>query len=159
MPNNTYNDYGTPFTRAEAYLAQIAQNTGGDGSAEGIGNTYNDYGTPLTRAEALLATIMENTAGGGGGGSGGGVLVCHVDTQTYALDHTWQEIYDADFAIVKLPDEETEDYISNLPVILVYEANSGSYRVEALAKAGQSSIQFIAFDSDSKTGYPVINMG
>lgn len=35
-----------------------------------------------------------NQGSGGGGGSGGGVLALHVDTQTGALDKTWQEIYD-----------------------------------------------------------------
>lgn len=32
--------------------------------------------------------------GGGGGGGSGGVLALHVNTQTGALDKTWQEIYD-----------------------------------------------------------------
>lgn len=36
--------------------------------------------------------------GGGGGSSGGGVLVVHDVDGT--LDKTWQEIHDADFAVV-----------------------------------------------------------
>ena len=32
--------------------------------------------------------------GGGGGAGGGGVLALHFNTQTGALDKTWQEIYD-----------------------------------------------------------------
>ena len=39
---------------------------------------------------------------GGGGSSGGGVLVVHDIVGT--LDKTWQEIHDADFAVLKRPD-------------------------------------------------------
>lgn len=33
--------------------------------------------------------------GSGGGSSGGGVLVVHMDSDTGTLDKTWQEIHDA----------------------------------------------------------------
>lgn len=36
-----------------------------------------------------------------GGSTGGGVLVVNVDAENHVLDKTWQEIADADFAVIK----------------------------------------------------------
>ena len=48
--------------------------------------------------------VMESTSAlvdeMNGGSSSGGILVVNLDTTTDTLDHTWQEIYDSDVAIV-----------------------------------------------------------
>ena len=49
-----------------------------------------------------VIALIKAFGGGGGGSSGGGVLVIHetVSGNTHTLDKTWQEIHDADFAVV-----------------------------------------------------------
>ena len=70
-----------PETRLERFLSAAA-------GMDGI-----PLDEPETRIERYLYKIAQ-----GGGGSGGGVLVVHDVEGT--LDKTWQEIYDADFAVV-----------------------------------------------------------
>lgn len=69
-----------PITRKETFLAKA-------------GGQDVTTPTPVTREEYFLNEIAK-----GGGGSGGGVLV--VTDTNGTLDKTWQEIYDADFAVV-----------------------------------------------------------
>lgn len=49
-----------------------------------------------------VIALIKAFGGGGGGSSGSGVLVVHetVSGGTHTLDKTWQEIHDADFAVV-----------------------------------------------------------
>lgn len=47
--------------------------------------------TPKNRPEEWMKEIIDAS---GGGGTGGGVLVCHIG-ENNALDKTWQEIKDA----------------------------------------------------------------
>lgn len=69
-----------PYTRDEMYLNAIAT-----GDSSGV------PATPYTRKEMYLEAIAK----GGGGSSGGGVLVVNIDEEYSALDKTWQEIHDA----------------------------------------------------------------
>ena len=46
-----------------------------------------------------VIALIKAFGGSGGGSSGGGVLVVHDVDGT--LDKTWQEIHDADFAVLK----------------------------------------------------------
>lgn len=79
-----------PVTRGEQYLNAIA-----------IGDNSGIPAEPVTREEMYLDYIAKN--GGGGGSSGGGVLV--FTDNNGVLDHTWQEIHDADLPV----------FISDLP--------------------------------------------
>ena len=50
-----------------------------------------------------IVALAKGLGGSGGGGSSGGVLVVHdtVSGGTHTLDKTWQEIKDADLAVIK----------------------------------------------------------
>lgn len=81
-----------PENRLEEYLDEIARNgTGGGSSLPEV--TADDNGDVLTVVEGAWAKAAP---------SGGGVLVVHEADM--ALDKTWQEIHDADFAVVKYTD-------------------------------------------------------
>lgn len=95
---------------------------------------------------------LEFAGSGGGGGQGGSnVLVVGLDTATMTLDKTWQEIHDADFAVIKtvFGDQITIGLLKSLNVV------SNEYYV---------SFTFIDYDAynimdlvaDSANGYPVM---
>jgi len=133
---------GYPVDRREAYLNQIA----------GGGDTKPPY--PTTREEAYLDAIAE----GGGGSSGGGVLVVHDVDGT--LDKTWQEIHDADYAVVKnsyITDGEQEEFIA--PIYYLKSGNS-QYFVVVISPGfdnfGDESgtLYFSYYSASSADGYP-----
>lgn len=76
---------------------------------------------------------------------GGGVLVVTIDENTGALSKTWQEIHDADFAVVRMEDDASV-YIS--PVIATGVFTNG-YSVICWDTEGN-----IAYTTDSADGYP-----
>ena len=78
-----------------------------------------------------------------------GVLIV-TDTDG-TLDKTWQEIYDAQFAVIK-KDDDGERYA--YPVIGVYE-DSGEYIAAATGGAGR----VISYSSSSASGFPAIGGG
>ena len=99
----------------------------------------------------------------GGGGTGGGVLVVNAvfddGTNTVTLDKTWQEIQDADFAVVKADFEGTG---AVMPCTGIYHRNAipplqEVWGVEALEYLGDS-VQKIIFKADSASGYPSYTM-
>lgn len=75
-------------------------------------------------------------------GVANGILVVGVDTETGTMDKTWQEIHDADFAIIKGSPEEGLTVIDYVNVISV---DSGDYIVQ---------VQGSTFVTDSADGYP-----
>lgn len=56
-----------------------------------------------------IANALENMSGGGGGGGGSGILVVHCDNDTRALDKTWSELSQADFAVLPLVEGNGEE--------------------------------------------------
>ena len=84
----------------------------------------------------------------GGGGTGGGVLVCTVDADTGALDHTWQEISDAGYAVLDLQENGI------CPTIQI--ADNGGYGVLFLNFSTSSNLTFVAQTADD---YPVYDNG
>ena len=66
------------------------QGSGGGGSSTLSGLTDVDISNP-SDGQTL---VYNSTSGKWENGAGGRVLALHVDTQTGALDKTWQEIYD-----------------------------------------------------------------
>ena len=85
---------------------------------------------------------------GGGGGSGGVLVVgMTVDGLTSTMNKTWQEIHDADFAVIK----STDDFGMTIfrPITSVANIMS-NYNVTVFNKGGEDS----AFLADSANGYP-----
>lgn len=127
-----------PENRREEYLNNIATGSG----------EIPPY--PENREEQYLDAIAK---GGGGGGSGGGVLVLHMDYDTGALDKTWQEIYDGllDGIVFVLPSNEgTEEE----PACMLYVVNtaylSADYIVDATALGSR-----LTFYASTANDYPV----
>ena len=96
---------------------------------------------------------------GGGGGSGGGVLVVHADEQTMTLDKTWQEIHDADIAVVTIEND-------SIATKMWYDVLSVSAPSPGVTKYSVSMITYnqgtstvVSFKTDSADGYPVVDMG
>lgn len=87
---------------------------------------------------------------GGGSSSGGGVLVVHVDEDTGIFDKTWQEIHDADFAVIH---GAADEYSDNLQIFGT-GTNVSYYEVYILGRSNSSPAFFTAI-ADSASGYPV----
>lgn len=91
----------------------------------------------------------------GGGGSSGGVLVVHIDMQTMALDKTWQEIVDAEYAVIvqSVGTTTVYQYLANME-----KTGDTSYFVNAFMIMGTTILEsnYIATSAD---GYPVFNQG
>jgi hypothetical protein len=91
----------------------------------------------------------------GGGSGGGGVLVVNWDTQTMTLDKTWQEIYDADFAVI-VGRFDTPDEISKVFPYIQEIVGAADYYIINIADFGGGAVQFI---TDSPDGYPAVQGG
>jgi hypothetical protein len=84
--------------REDAYVEELAEKLG-------IDPQYIPK-SPVWRNEEEIKAIAEMFANmQGGGGTGGGVLVVHatISDAGITLDKTWQEIYDADYAVAHMP--------------------------------------------------------
>ena len=89
--------------------------------------------------------------GNNGGGSGGGVLVV-TDTEG-TLDKTWQEIHDADFAVVKIPYENVEEHTSGVEIStisVVFADSAYGDTIYIVELQGGSD-----YTADAANGYPV----
>ena len=95
---------------------------------------------------------LEFAGSGGGGGQGGSnVLVVGINMATMTLDKTWQEIKDADFAIIEVKNNEHLKQITYINKIADAEA---SFTVSATL--GNETLDFAATSAD---GYPVAQLG
>ena len=134
-----------PETRIEKYLYKIAQGSGGVPAVEDA-----DKGKFL-HANESTGDLEWATAGG----SGGGVLVV-TDTDG-TLDKTWQEIVDADLAVVRLEINDEDDppprgFIS--PVVYhTIDSKSGDYDIGVMA-AEDNSVLIMYYVASSADGYP-----
>lgn len=123
---------------------------GGGGSSTLSGLTDVDISNP-TNGQTLVYNATsgkwENGAGGGGG-SGGGVLV--VNEVDGSLDKTWQEIHDADIAILKIDSQ----------IGYLYVVYSDSLRSEysvaffTVTSGGTSFDDPLIFETSTPNGYP-----
>lgn len=104
-------------------------------------------------SSGTLSCIEDLPIGGGSGGSGGGVLVVHANEVTRALDKTWQEIHDADFAVLKLSDFSDGDFVRFAITSQVEEAE-GVYAAN-FVYVGKVPTPYV-YITDSPDGYPVM---
>lgn len=86
------------------------------------------------------------------GGSGGGVLVVVANMGTGALDKTWQEINDADYAVLKITPQEGHTNIF-LPY-MVWNSERG-YGVSFSGIGNNAELVFEAI-ATSASGYPIV---
>lgn len=82
--------------------------------------------------------------------SGGGVLVVHatLSDDTYTLDKTWQEIYDADYAVIVDRGELGITYGTILSAQYVPPLNKYTVGISGLFEVD------VDFESNSASGYP-----
>ena len=80
-----------------------------------------------------------------GGIAASGPLICHENAETGALDHTWQEIHDAGFAVLLFATSETNFTVTALASIISVEDNYVVYFGES------------AYVTTSADGYPVFD--
>lgn len=95
---------------------------------------------------------LEFAGSGGGGGQGGSnVLVVNYDVTTQSLDKTWQQIFDAPFAVIKFEqgNDRVNYYIAKMTVV-------GSIYVVIVFEESESGISELVFVTDSADGYPVV---
>lgn len=103
---------------------------------------------------ALGTEIALIKALGGGGGSGGGVLVVGWTVSgelenVYTLDKTWQEIHDADYAVIVEEDLISKGYYQIISVFL--NTFSNKYIVKVNIPENEDETLFTA---DSASDYP-----
>ena len=92
---------------------------------------------------------IEQGIASNGGGSGGGILIVTgiLSGATVTLDKTWKEIYDADFAVIKI--------ISQEPMIISYAVISNIYFTGSKYELSVTTDEtIIYFDTDTENGYP-----
>lgn len=80
-----------------------------------------------------------------------GILVCSINTQTLALNKTWQQISDSDFAIVIIQEEENMEQFGTLSTL----GNGDKYFVEFIGHSQQGQSAVIRFEADSANDYPI----
>ena len=107
-------------------------------------------------ARGMAAAAM---SGGGGGGSSGGVLVVGVDADGTHLDKTWQEIHDADYAVLiydMIVGSWARTVVCHLSLTSVF---GDEYDVSFFQQASPESppqFETLLFRANSANGYPVI---
>lgn len=110
-----------------------------------VGSTYTKLGRvapPVEDTDAANKAYVDSVAGG----SGGGVLVVHMDEDTLALDKTWQEIVDSDLCIVNYYGSKIIQYGAAMPI------HQGKFKVLFWDFYESSPV---VYEADSPTGYPV----
>ena len=102
---------------------------------------------------------LEFAGSGGGGGQGGSnVLIVNYDVTTQALDKTWKEIHDAEYAVITgaAGGDKFVIYIAG------FHAGGGLYDVNAYSpyyEEGAVGFDWMAFKTNSENGYPVLDSG
>lgn len=87
-----------------------------------------------------------------GGSTGGDVLVVHADSDG-VLDKKWQEITDADFAVIVYP---PINGVSNREFVIRAATDGVNWSVTAIAGSA-AGIGAETYYADSADGYPVLD--
>lgn len=127
----------------------MGQKASGGGSSTLSGLTDVNISNPTNGQ-----TLVYNAISGkweNGESAGGGVLVVHDVEET--LDKTWQEIHDADFAVIKASYNDDGQSLTQ-PVISVYE-NDGAYYVAVISWVYEGPIALEQYVADSPSEYPI----
>lgn len=99
-----------------------------------------------------ICDAIEGTSGGSGAGCSCNIVVATENTVTGALDKTWQEIRDADIAIIRIRyvDSQNNDNVFSY-IAHTAETSDESFVVLYDSDAGGEN----TFRADSANGYPV----
>lgn len=98
----------------------------------------------------------------GSGGGGSGVLVVSADTATGALDKTWREIREADFAVFAAHTGISggKMFLPCLGALQVKdqhgEVTYNVYFLQTVPRAGDAACVVVEAVTDSEDGYPAI---
>lgn len=115
---------------------------------------------PITRVEKYLSEIAENTRNGGGSGGGGSesnVLIVNLNAETMGLDKTWQEINDADIAVIIHEYSDDELYSKSKAYVTATMPSERGYMVYATTSSA-SSAMILTLVAEIADGYPVMDM-
>lgn len=126
-----------PVTRIEKYLYKIAQGSGGVPAVE-----------DADKGKYLHANESTGDLEWAEGGSGGGVLVVHVDEEG-ALDKTWNEINAADVAFIVYSGSEDGETLHSREFVVNTSEVDGAYQVIAF------STRRLTYVTNTADGYPV----
>ena len=130
-----------------ALIKTLASGGGGGGGTNVVANPT------LAGTEADLTGLqVGDTKYKVGGSSGGGVLVV-TENENHILNHTWQEIHDAGFAVLYDLNEEGLFEIAFLSILGETEGIYVAYFWAAMSQAGYP------YSTDSASGYPVFTSG
>lgn len=91
---------------------------------------------------------MEDGIAGAGGG-----LVVGMDLSSMAMDKTWQQIYDAPFAVLKVIDP-TQNVTTDLISAAIIDGSDYTVLVNTIINQG--SVTQKVFVAQSATDYPVL---
>ena len=102
---------------------------------------------------------LENGVADAGGGTGGGVLICHINEDTMSLDKTWNEIKSAasTSVVIALSGDEYETNIGILKSVGIdTDEDDNPIYVAAISNLEGYLARYVATSAD---GYPVLSMG
>ena len=102
-----------------------------------------------------ISEAVENGAGGSGG-TGGGILVVNITYDSYDIqwfDKTWKQINDATFAVAVFSNPMGSAFGKVCAPIISTQITGNTYSASVLIQKN-SSVQIIAFNTDSEDGYP-----
>lgn len=127
--------------------------------AQGASNVVPDYKNPNNSIEKSIDRIADHYEAGGGGGTGGSVVVCTHNVETLALDKTWNELKNAasTSVIIVLTGDDYETSIGILKYIAIdTDDEDNTIYVVDISNLVGSTTRYVATSAD---GYPVMNMG
>lgn len=102
--------------------------------------------------QVITADKLNHMEDGIADGGGGGVLIVHQvgEAPSYTLDHTWQEIHDAPFAVLALGDSSMYEYYTLFAEFT--DAEHHSYGVGFYS--GAATMQQQLYEAASADDYP-----
>ncbi len=111
------------------------------------------------RGNASSSNASSGSSGGSSSSAGSGILIVNLtvnaDTRVLVLDKTWQEIHDANLAVVKYEASAGGESVTARYIIVNTQIVNGIYAVTILGvKGGSDTTQTIIFTTNSPDGYP-----